>query len=223
MPSDAPSVVSVQVGRVAPLGPAGVPSGFVKTTVQGPVPVGPLGLRGDEQADLTVHGGHDKAVYAYPTEHYPLWIHDAPHHEDMLLPGAFGENLTITGIDEEAATVGMVLRIGSAELQVTQPRLPCSKLTLRFNDATLGRIMMQTGRTGWYMRVLKPGTIQAGDAIQVVHHPNPHWTIARFARFIPVRRASLGEFAELAALEGIPEYWKRAAAEALTPPSSPTP
>jgi len=221
MSPSAPTVISIQVGRIAPLGPEGVPSGFVKTPVSGPVEVGPLGLRGDEQADLTVHGGIDKAVYVYPSEHYASWIADVPRHEPVLVPGAFGENFTIRGIDEDAASVGQVFRIGTTELQVTQPRLPCSKLALRFDDATLGRIMMQTARTGWYMRVLKPGVVEAGDEIHILAQPNPAWTIARFARFIPVRRASLAEFAELATLEGIPEYWKYAAAEALGAPGSP--
>jgi len=221
MSQSVPSVISIQVGRIAPLGSEGVPSGFVKSPVTGPVVVGPLGLRGDQQADLTVHGGVDKAVYVYPSEHYASWIADVPRHEAVLVPGGFGENITIRGMDEDAASVGQVFRIGSAELQVTQPRLPCSKLALRFDDATLGRIMMQTSRTGWYMRVLRPGVIEAGDTIEILAQPNPSWTIARFARFIPVRRASLAEFAELATLEGIPESWKHAAAEALGAPGPP--
>ena len=210
-----PRIVSVQVGRIAPLGPNGVPSGFIKSAVQGPIRVGPLGLQGDEQADLSVHGGPDKAVYIYPSEHYPRWSQDAPRHASVLVPGAFGENITTVGIDEDAVSVGEIFRIGTAELQVTQPRMPCFKLALRFDDPTLGRIMVQSGRTGWYMRVRTPGTIQAGDAMESVRRPNPLWTIARFNRFIPTRGQSVREFAELGALEGIPAVWKQAAEEAL--------
>ncbi len=153
---DAPRVMSVQAGRIAPLGPNGVPSGFVKSAVVDAVPVGHLGLEGDEQADLTVHGGPDKAVYFYPAEHYLDWLRDVPRHERALIAGAFGENLTTSGLTEDSVSIGEVLRIGSTELQVTQPRQPCFKLGLRFGDNTLGRIMMQSGRTGWYVRVLTP-------------------------------------------------------------------
>lgn len=204
------SVASVQVGPVAPLGPEGVPSGFVKTTVDGPVEVRPLGLRGDAQADLTVHGGPDKAVYFYPAEHYPRWSRDVPRHISMLVAGAFGENVTTEGLDEDFMAIGDVLRIGSAEMQVTQPRQPCFKLALRFDDSGLGRLMMQTGRTGWYARVITPGVLAAGDEIRVVRRPNPSWTISRFNRFILNRGEARSEYAEVAGLEGLAGVWKQA-------------
>jgi len=212
---DAPRVMSVQVGRIAPLGAQGVPSGFVKSPVAGPVRVAPLGLDGDEQADLTVHGGPDKAVYFYPSEHYPRWLVDVPRHEHALHAGAFGENITTVGLDESSVAIGDVFRIGSAEFQATQPRQPCFKLGLRFNDSSLGRIMMQTGRTGWYVRVLKPGSLGAGDAIEVLRRPNPAWTIGRFNAFVLHRRAAKAEIVEVAALEGLAEVWKTGLEESL--------
>ena len=212
---DSPMVVSVQVGRIAPLGPQGVPSAFVKSAVVGPVQVGPLCLHGDEQADLTVHGGRDKAVYLYPAEHYPRWLRDLPAHELALIAGAFGENLTIAGLNEDTVSIGDVFGIGTAEMQVTQPRQPCFKLSLRFGDNNLGRIMMQTGRTGWYVRVLKPGALQAGDEIRTLRRPSRDWTISRFNRFISSRRDALGSLAELAALEGLADAWKQQIVEAL--------
>jgi MOSC domain-containing protein YiiM len=192
-----------------------VPSGFVKSAVQGLVRVVTLGLDGDEQADLTVHGGPDKAVYFYPAEHYPLWLHDVPRHAKTLVAGAFGENITTKGLFEDSVSIGDVVRIGTAELQVTQPRQPCFKLGLRFNDNSLGRIMMQTGRTGWYMRVLKPGTLQAGDKIHVLRRPDAEWTISRFNGFILNRRSANDEFAEIASLEGLADVWKQAAKEVI--------
>lgn len=210
-----PRVVSVQVGRIAPLGARGVPSGFVKSAVHGPVHVAPLGLAGDQQADLTVHGGPDKAVYFYPSEHYPRWAADVPRHKDTLQAGAFGENLTTIGLDEETIAIGDVFRIGSAEVQVTQPRQPCFKLGLRFGDNSLGRIMVQTGRTGWYVRVLKPGTLEAGDGIEVRRRPNPSWTIARFNAFVLSRRATKAEIAEVVGLEGLAEVWRAGLTESL--------
>ncbi|MDP1661747.1 MAG: MOSC domain-containing protein, partial [Phycisphaerales bacterium] len=202
------SVVSIQIGRTAPLGPEGVASAFVKRPVSGPVRVGALGLEGDEQADLTVHGGTDKAVYLYPAEHYPRWAADVPRHAGDLVPGGFGENLTVTGLDEETVAIGDVFAVDDVLLRVTQPRQPCFKLGLRFADNTLGKIMLQTGRTGWYARVMKPGTLQTGATIARSDHPNPAWTVARFNRFLLSKRDDRAELTELAALDGLADEWK---------------
>lgn len=213
-----PRLLSVQVGVVAPLVDGkgeSVPSAFVKSPVEGVVQADTLGLSGDQQADLTVHGGPDKAVYFYPSEHYAKWLQDTPRHERMLVAGAFGENLTTVGLDEESVSIGQVFRIGAVELQVTQPRQPCFKLALRFDDRTLGRIMLQTGRTGWYARVLKIGALQAGDRIHLLHEPNPRWTIARLNDFRRNRNRTRGEHIELAGLEGLAEVWKQAVREVL--------
>lgn len=204
-----PSVLSLQVGRIAPLGPKRVPSAFVKQTVDGSVNAQRLGLDGDEQADLRVHGGPDKAIYFYPSEHYPRWVVDVPRHEQMLLPGAFGENVTTIGFDEETIAIGDVLAIGSTEMQVTQPRQPCFKLGLRFADNSLGRIMLHSGRTGWYVRVLSHGALKAGDEIRVIRRPNPQWSIARFNQFIRHRSATIEELNELSQLEGLAEEWRQ--------------
>lgn len=213
-----PKVSSIQIGRVAPLGPHGVLSGFVKATAHGPVEAGELGLSGDEQADPTVHGGPDKAVYFYPSEHYPRWIHDVPDHEQKLVAGAFGENVTTQGLDESGVTIGEVFRIGTTELQVTQPRQPCYKLGLRFDDPSLGRIMMQAGRTGWYARVLKPGILRAGDEIQILRRPNSNWTITRFNSLIRNGRGAASELIEFAGLEGLADGWRSMAQEAIDDP-----
>jgi MOSC domain-containing protein YiiM len=202
------SVLSIQVGRIAPLGPKKVPSAFVKLTVPGTVRAGALGLAGDEQADLRVHGGPDKAVYFYPSEHYPRWAADVPAHEQTLLPGAFGENVTTVGLDEQEVSIGDTLAIGSAHMQVTQPRQPCFKLGLRFADNSLGRVMMQSGRTGWYMRVLQEGEVTAGDEIRVLRRPNPQWTIARFNDFVVRRSATADEMNQMLKLEGLAQVWR---------------
>ncbi len=210
-----PSVLSLQTGRVSPLGPKDVPSAFVKRPITGSVRAQVLGLEGDEQADHRVHGGPDKAVYFYPSEHYPNWIAEAPQHEQILTPGAFGENVTSVGLDEQTIAIGDVLEIGSAQMQVTEPRQPCFKLALRFNDKLLGRAMMQTGRTGWYVRVLKTGELRAGDPIRIARRPNPHWTIGRFNQFIIGRSASNEELSQLLELEGLAADWQKSIREAL--------
>ena len=175
------SVLAVHVGRARPLGPEGVPSGFVKTAVTGAVRVRTLGLEGDEQADLRVHGGVDKAVYGYAVSNYPRWRADFPAHAALFAPGGMGENLAIEGLDESGVCIGDVHEIGTAQLIVSQPRQPCFKLALRFNDEQLVHAMVANGRSGWYYRVARDGAVQAGDAVRCVARPNPAWTIARFA------------------------------------------
>lgn len=136
--------------------------------------IGPLGLEGDQQADLTVHGGVDKAVYGYSAEHYPAWRRELPGVE---LPfGAFGENLTIEGFDESASCLGDEYRVGTARLMAIQPRLPCSKLGLRFNDPGMVKRFAQSLRLGVYFRVLEPGLVRLGDTVEktaehAVRHP----------------------------------------------------
>jgi MOSC domain-containing protein YiiM len=210
-----PSVLSLQVGPVASLGPDQVPSAFVKRPVSGSVRAGPLGLEGDAQADLKVHGGTDKAVYVYPSEHYARWLADVPRHEPTLHPGAFGENVTTVGLEEEHVAIGDVWAIGSTQMQVSEPRQPCFKLGLRFGDNGLGRIMMQSGRSGWYMRVLRAGELKAGDEIHLLRRPNPNWTIARFNQFIPRRAAAVDDMRELMQIEGLAQGWREEIEKAL--------
>ena len=144
------SLRSVQVGRAAPLGPDRVMSGFVKNPVQGRVEVGLLGLAGDEQADLEVHGGPDKAVYACSLGNYARWKAAFPQYAALLVPGGLGENLTIDGIAEGEVCMGDHVGIGTTVLQVSQPRQPCFKFALRFDDLTMPRAMVRNGMSGWY-------------------------------------------------------------------------
>jgi MOSC domain-containing protein YiiM len=141
-----------------------VSTGIFKASVSGRIALRPLNFDGDRQADLSVHGGPDKAVYVYPAEHYAYWRRELP---DMALPwGMFGENLTTEGLQEEdALQVGDRFRIGSAEVVVTQPRLPCFKLGLRFGRDDIVRRFLASGRTGFYFRVVGEGDVAAGDPI----------------------------------------------------------
>ena len=211
-------LTSVQVGRIAPLGPDGVPSGFVKHTVDGPITVGPVGLEGDEQADLAAHGGSDKAVYGYGLSAYRRWLLEFPEHEQLLRPGGLGENLTISGLDETRVCIGDIVRIGAATLQVTQPRQPCFKFALRFDDPRLPQAMVANGLCGWYYRVLDGGAIAAGDVVTLDARPNPLWPIARFYRLIATRSATHADMAEFAVLEGLAEQWRKTARAAIGAP-----
>jgi len=168
-------LLGVQVGKVRPLqvGDQQVMSGIRKQAVRGPVAVSALGLAGDEQADLTVHGGLAKAVYAYPVEHYAFW----QEHRRALglstdLPyGSLGENLTLSGVLEASLYVGDELRFPDCVLRVTQPRGPCYKLNAAMDDPTAVRTLAQSGFSGFYLAVEQPGSIAAGQAFEVVAGP----------------------------------------------------
>jgi MOSC domain-containing protein YiiM len=161
-------VLSVNVGlpREVEWRSEAVETAIFKAPVSGPVAVTRLNLAGDRQADLSVHGGADKAVYAYPGEHYAYWREELP---GVALPwGAFGENLTIEGLAETELRVGDMLRIGTAEFVITQPRLPCFKLNARFQRPDMVKRFLRSGRTGFYLAVLKEGQLSAGDSIELV-------------------------------------------------------
>ncbi len=138
-----------------------------KSPVAGTIRVRTLNLEGDAQSDLSVHGGPNKAVYAYPSEHYAHWLDEFPDME--LVWGAFGENLTIAGLLEAEVQIGDRLHIGTAAFRVTQPRLPCFKLGIRFRRADMVKRFLHSGRTGWYLAVEREGEITAGDAIEITH------------------------------------------------------
>lgn len=159
-------VLSVNVGaaRLLELGGKRVPSGIFKTPVVCRLRVTEHGFLGDEQADRRNHGGPDKAVNVYPSEHLPYW---SERLDVVLGPGAFGENLTTAGLSETGVSIGDVFRIGSARLQVSQPRQPCAKLSAKHGEPQVHHWVEETGRTGFYLRVLEPGEIGAGDAIQL--------------------------------------------------------
>jgi len=211
----AASLLSIQVGRTAPLGPEGVPSAFRKHHVEGPVKVGRLGLGGDEQADLRVHGGPEKAVYAYSAAHYAAWAEEYPQHQEKFVAGGFGENLTVEGILERDLCVGDVHRIGSAVLQVCQPRQPCFKLALSF-DNRLPKAMVRNGRAGWYYRVLEDGQIEAGDAIHLHDRPHPDFSFDRLIQIVNFGHASRDELRAMAAMNGLASRLRARATAALS-------
>lgn len=178
-PTTTVTVEATYVGRPAPLGPPelGVVSGIAKERVDPGATLGltHVNLDGDGQADLTVHGGPDKAVYVHPSEHLAAWAADLG--EPGLVGGphpvaAFGENVSSRGIAEDDVRIGDVWAWGTARLQVCQPRWPCQKLTLHRASSRVGSIMRATGRTGWYLRVLEPGAVPAAGPMTVADvHP----------------------------------------------------
>jgi len=208
-------LLSVQTGRAAPLGPDDVPSAFVKTARQGQVAVTRLGLEGDEQADLAVHGGPEKAVYAYAAAHYPQWASEFPQLAAQFGGGAMGENLTVAGLEESGICVGDVHQAGSALLQVCQPRQPCFKFALRHNNKYLPKAMVRNGFSGWYYRVLRVGQLQAGDILTLKDRPNPDFAFTRLVEIIYRGKATREEIRRMAELEGLAGQWRRRAKEMI--------
>ncbi len=175
-------LISVNVG--APREVVGrkktVTTSIFKEPVEGRVVLRRLNLDGDRQADLSVHGGANKAVYAYAAEHYDYWRKELPH---MDLPwGMFGENFTTEGLLDDAVRIGDRFRVGSAEVVVTQPRLPCYKLGIRFGRADMVKRFMVSGRTGFYFAVLKEGEVGAGDPIELISRDEGNVTVAQIVR-----------------------------------------
>jgi MOSC domain-containing protein YiiM len=164
-----PTLISLQVGvpRIVTEDGQEVLTGIFKAPVDKRVRMRELNLDGDRQADLSVHGGQNKAVYAYPSEHFPFWKKELP---EMDFPwGAFGENLTTSGLDESTVCIGDRFTIGTAEVVVTQPRLPCFKLNLKFDREDMVKRFLASRRSGFYLRVLREGEVGAGDEIIPVH------------------------------------------------------
>ena len=184
------NVISVNVGRPRGIVWKGmtVQTAIFKEPVDGPVKIGKLNLAGDQQADLTVHGGLEKAVYAYPAEHYEYWRKELP--EVAFSWGAFGENLTTEGIREDSLCIGDVLRIGSAVLMVTQPRMPCYKLDLRFARDDMIKRFLMSGRSGFFFSVIEPGEVTTGSKIEFLERDSNRVTV------VDIVRLYLGQIAD---------------------------
>jgi MOSC domain-containing protein YiiM len=175
-------LLALSVGRPREVSWRGKPvlTSIFKTPVDHRVQVGWENLAGDQQSDLTVHGGPDKAVYAYPSEHYPYWQHELGDPE--LGWGAFGENFTTVGLLETEVMIGDRFRIGSAEFRVTQPRMPCYKLGVRFGRADMVKLFHRSERNGFYLAVLTPGEVGTGDAIEIIERDRDGVTVADIVR-----------------------------------------
>lgn len=207
-------LVSVQIGTPRTVGEPhssdpmtrSFTSGIWKEPVAGAVQVGRLGLEGDRVANTRVHGGPDQAVLMYAASHYPLW--EAEWGRNGLTPGAFGENLTVSGLTEESVCIGDVLEIGEARLQVSQPRRPCATLARRHQVRDMIKLVQRNGRSGWYLRVLGEGDLAAADPIVLRDRPHPAWTVRRAAQVALDREGQPEEARALAACEALSAGWR---------------
>ena len=183
-----------------------VTTGIFKEPVKGRVMLRTLNLDGDGQADLTVHGGVSKAVYAYPSEHYAFWRAELP---GMEMPrGMFGENFTTEGLLEEAVYIGDRFRIGEMEVMVTEPRMPCYKLGIKFGRADIIKRFLASRRTGFYFAVVREGMVGAGDAIELIGQAQQEIRVADITRLYAFERTDVKALRRAIEVEALPESWK---------------
>lgn len=172
------AIDAVLTGKAVLFG-KGEPSAIAKTPAAGSRRVGFLGIAGDEQADLSVHGGPDKAIHHYPRDHYGFWAEALDRHALLDAPGAFGENISTEGLVESEACIGDRYRLGTALVEISQGRQPCWKLGHRFGIASVPATVVKTRRSGWYYRVVEEGAVAAGDPLELVERPWPEWSVER--------------------------------------------
>lgn len=183
-----------------------VSTGIFKEPVKGPVVLRTLNLEGDRQSDLSVHGGPNKAVYGYPSEHYEYWKQELP---DMELPwGMFGENFTTSGLHEAELGIGDRFRVGSAVVMVTQPRLPCYKLGIRFGRSDILRRFLSSGRTGFYFAVVQEGEVAVGDEIELLERKTDALKITDITRLYVHDKHNIDLLRRAVSLEALPESWR---------------
>ena len=180
-------------------------SAIWKSPVTGPIRLSTLGLAGDAVANTKVHGGPEQAVLMYALSHYPAWRREL---DRPLEPGAFGENLSVDLLTEDTVSIGDVFEIGEAHLQVSQPRQPCATLARRHQVPDMIALVLRNGRSGWYLRVLREGWVEAGQTVRLVERPHPEWTVRRAARVMVGRARDRQEAAALAACPALSPGWR---------------
>jgi MOSC domain-containing protein YiiM len=201
-------IISLNVGRPRLVMRDGEPvsTGIFKEPVAGRVMLRTLNLDGDRQADLTVHGGPQKAVYVYPSEHYDFWKRELP---DLDLPwGMFGENLTTTGLFETEINIGDKFRIGTAEVIVTQPRMPCYKLGIRFGRADIIKRFLISERSGFYLSVAQEGEVGAGDEFQLLEKNSSGVRVVDVTRLYSSEKENVDLMLRAIATDALPESWR---------------
>ena len=193
-----------------------VTTGIFKQPAAGRVALRKLNLDGDRQADLSVHGGQDKAVYCYPITHYDYWKRELPGRELPL--AMFGENFTTEGLLEDSVHIGDRFRVGSAELIVTQPRLPCYKLGIKFGQAAMVKRFSNSRRTGFYVAVLREGNVGAGDAIELIGREGLQVTVGDITRLYLRDEEDLAKMRRAMQVEALPEGWRTYFAQQIEQP-----
>lgn len=201
--------VRIFIGTVGPLPGSGRPTAMLKHPAPGPLEIGLEGFVGDQQADRRVHGGPEKAVHLYPADHYARLAERFPEAAGELRPGTLGENLSTQGLTEADVCIGDIFILGSARLQVCQPRSPCWKIDSRFGVDGMAAWIAETGLTGWYWRVLVPGRAQDGDVLQLAERPRGGISLAAAMTIWRTHRPALADLERVAGTSGIAAGWRR--------------
>lgn len=202
------SLDAVLTGRAVPFTRPGSRSAIAKQPRQTRLAVTTVGLESDEQGDLRVHGGVEKAIHHYPREHYAAWASELGEHPLLGRPGAFGENFSTTGWTEADLCLGDRIRAGTALLEVSQGRMPCWKLNDRFDLAQMALRVQESGRTGWYYRVLEEGEVTAGATLELVERPYADWSLQRLSAVLFDKRVDIDVLRECLELP-LPPNWRR--------------
>lgn len=202
----------VAIGQPAPFRD-GEDSAIFRQPATGPIEAGPLGLAGDRVADSVHHGGPDMAIHHYPRDHYAYWGDFLGGHDLLSGTAAFGENISTTGLLEEDVWIGDRFRLGSALVEVSQGRKPCWKIDHKFRRKGIAARVVETGRCGWYYRVIEPGMIGEGDVLERVERGHEGWSVARMFRLLLHKGADRRELAEAARLERLSQDWRGKAQE----------
>lgn len=216
MPNFSFPLMGLLIGGVRPLGTRAAPSGIAKAPVKAPVLLCRTGFQGDAQGDTVRHGGLEKAVHHYPFDHYAEWKSEIGPHGLLDQPGAFGENVSTTGLTEVDVGVGDIFRLGKALIQVSQGRQPCWKLNERFADIRMARCVQATGRTGWYYRVLEEGIVSPSDGLNLVERTNEYWTINRVWHHFYVDTMDEDALRQISELPALAQGWRDHAAKRLS-------
>lgn len=197
-------------GSVQPYTRPGSRSGIAKQPRLDKVWISPLGLEGDAQGDLRVHGGPDKAVHHYDYAHYTNWLNELGPLPVLQQPGAFGENLSTAGLSESNICLGDRFQLGGALLEVSQSRQPCWKLNDRFNVPNMAKRVQDSGRTGWYYRVLRPGLVHVSDVLTLVERPHPAWPLQRINHILYTPTLDPDQLRPMLELPLVPSHHKLA-------------
>jgi MOSC domain-containing protein YiiM len=201
--------VSLFIGSIRLLPESGRPTGMYKQPADGPLEIGPEGLIGDQQADRRVHGGPDKAIHLYPASHYQQLAERFPDAASALVIGSIGENISTADLDESKVRIGDIWRLGSARLQVCQPRSPCWKIDERFACDGMAQYIAEQRLTGWYWRVLTPGQVHPGQPLELESSNADAFTLAEAMLCMQAHRPALADIARLANTPGIAANWQQ--------------
>lgn len=208
-------IEGVFIGAVAPL-TGERDSAIAKHAVTGAIELTSLGLHGDAQADRVNHGGPERALLHYCARHYADWARACPQAAALFTAPGFGENLSSAGMDEETVCIGDIYRIGSARVQVSQPRSPCWKLNTRFGIPDLAQRVQDSQRCGWLYRVLEPGELAAGDSVELLERPHPDFSVAAVMRTVNAATLDRGRLAAIVALPTLSANWRAKAERRLS-------